>query len=170
PQPMSLTVLDSGRYVDVNESFLAMSGYTREEVVGRTSLELAIWETPERRAEFVRELIQTGSVRNVETKFRAKSGDIRILLSSSELLEIRGELCLIVASSDITERMAAQLAIRESENRFRTLADSSPVLIWVNGLDGCEFVNRSYLEFLGRSNEEVMNRDWTSALHPSDVA
>jgi PAS domain S-box-containing protein len=169
PQPMSLTVLDTGRYIDVNESFLAMSGYTREEVVGRTSLELGIWETPERRAEFVRELMQTGSVRNVETKFRAKSGEIRILLSSSELLEIRGELCLIVASSDITERMAAQLAIRESENRFRTLADSSPVLIWVNGLNGCEFVNRSYLEFVGRSMEEVMRMDWITAVHPSDV-
>jgi len=170
PQPMSLTVLADGRYVDVNESFLTMSSYTREEVIGKTSLELRIWETPERRAEFIRELMDTGSVRNVETKFRTKTGDIRILLSSSELLDIQGELCLIVASSDITERMAAQMALRESENRFRTLADSSPVLIWVNGLDGCEFVNRSYLEFLGRSNEEVMNRDWTSALHPSDVA
>ena len=169
PQPMSLTTLDTGRYIDVNESFLAMSGYTREEVIGRTSLELRIWETPERRAEFVRELIQTGSLRNVETRLRAKSGQIRILLSSSELLEIQGELCLIVASSDITERMAAQLAIRESENRFRTLADSSPVLIWVNGLDGCEFVNRSYLEFVGRSMEEVMGMDWSTAIHPEDV-
>jgi PAS domain S-box-containing protein len=169
PQPMSLTALDTGRYIDVNESFLAMSGYTREEVIGRTSLELQIWETPERRAQFVRELIETGSVRNVETRFRIKTGEIRILLSSSELLEIQGELCLIVASSDITERMAAQLAVRESENRFRTLADSSPVLIWVNGLDGCEFVNRSYLEFVGCSMEEVMRMDWATAIHPEDV-
>src|SRR6185436_1936031 len=79
------------------------------------------------------------------------------------------QLCLIVASSDITERMAAQSALRESENRFRTLADSSPVLIWVNGLNGCEFVNRSYLEFLGRSMDEVSSMDWTSAIHPEDV-
>jgi len=170
PQPMSLTALTDGRYIDVNESFLTMSAYTREEVIGKTSLELRIWETPEHRAEFIRELMETGSVRNVETRFRRKTGEIRILLSSSELLEIQGELCLIVASSDVTERVAAQMALRESENRFRTLADSSPVLIWVNGLERCEFVNRSYLEFLGRSNEEVMNMDWTSALHPADVA
>ena len=169
PQPMSLTTLDTGRYIDVNESFVAMSGYTREQVIGRTSLELGIWETPERRAEFVSALMQTGSVRNLETRFRTKGGEIRTLLSSSELLEISGELCLIVASSDITERMAAQLAIRESENRFRTLANSSPVLIWVNGLDGCEFVNRSYLEFVGRSMEEVMRMDWSTAIHPDDV-
>ncbi|HSE30872.1 MAG TPA: PAS domain S-box protein [Pyrinomonadaceae bacterium] len=170
PQPMSITTLSEGRYIDVNESFLTMSGYRREEAIGHTSLELGIWETPERRAEFVRGLVQTGSVRNVETKFRTKSGEFRVLLSSSELLEIRGELCLIVASSDITERMAAQLALRESEDRFRTLADSSPVLIWVNGLNGCEFVNRSYLEFVGRSMDEVMRMDWTTAIHPDDVA
>ena len=169
PQPMSLTVLDTGRYIDVNESFLTMSGFSREEVIGNTSLELRIWESLERRAEFVREVVKTGSVRNIETRFRTKTGEFRILLSSSELLEIRGELCLIVASSDITERMAAQLAIRESENRFRTLADSSPVLIWVNGLDGCEFVNRSYLEFVGRSMEEVLRMDWSTAIHPEDV-
>ena len=169
PQPMSLTVLETGRYIDVNESFLTMSGYTRDEVIGHTSLELRIWETPERRAEFVRELVKTCSVRNVETRFRTKTGEIRILLTSSELLEISGELCLIVASSDITERMAAQLAIQESENRFRTLADSSPVLIWVNGLNGCEFVNRSYLEFVGRSMEDVLRMDWSTAIHPEDV-
>ena len=169
PQPMSLTSVEEGRYIEVNESFLTMSEYTREEVIGHTSLELRVWETPERRAEFVRDLMQTGSVRNVETKFRTKRGEIRTLLSSSEILEIRGQLCLIVASSDITERMAAQSALRESENRFRTLADSSPVLIWVNGLNGCEFVNRSYLEFLGRSMDEVSSMDWTSAIHPEDV-
>src|SRR6185436_6875829 len=84
PQPMSLTSVNEGRYIDVNESFVVMSGYAREEVIGRTSLDLGIWETPERRAEFVRELMQTGSVRNVETKFRTKRGKIRTLLSSSE--------------------------------------------------------------------------------------
>lgn len=169
PQPMSVTTLADGSYVDVNESFLTMSGYTREEVIGKTSLELRIWETPERRADFIRELMDTGSVRNVETKFRTKSGEIRILLSSSELLEMQGELCLIVASSDVTERVAAQMALRESEDRFRTLADSSPVLIWVTDLNGCEFVNRSYLEFVGRSMDEVMRMDWATAVHPEDV-
>jgi formate hydrogenlyase transcriptional activator len=169
PQPMSLTVLADGRYVDVNESFVTMSGYTREEVIGKTSLELRIWETPERRAEFIRELMDTGSVRNVETRFRRKTGEMRVLLSSSELLEIQGELCLIVASSDVTERVAAQMALRESEDRFRTLADSSPVLIWVTDLDGCVFVNRSYLEFVGRSMDQVLRMDWATAVHPEDV-
>ncbi|HET6961686.1 MAG TPA: ATP-binding protein, partial [Terriglobia bacterium] len=50
------------------------------------------------------------------------------------------------------------------------LADTAPVLIWVNGLEGCEFVNREYLQFLGRTMEEVQGMDWTAALHPDDAA
>ena len=72
PQPMSLTTIAGGRYLDANDSFLQMSGYTRAEVIGHTSLELNIWETPEARAQFVDQLARVGSVVNLETKFRTK--------------------------------------------------------------------------------------------------
>jgi len=169
PQPMSLTTLDGGRYLDVNDSFLQMSGYTRAEVIGRTSLELNIWETPDARAYFVDQLNRAGSVVNLETKFRTKRGSLRVLLSSAERLDIAGQQCLLVASSDITERVAAQQALRETEARFRILADSSPVLIWINGLEGCEFVNRSYIEFVGRSVDELLGMNWCTAVHPDDL-
>jgi PAS domain S-box-containing protein len=169
PQPMSLTTLDGGRYLDVNESFLQMSGYTRSEVIGHTSLELRIWETPEARDHLVNQLKELGSLVNMETRFRTKQGSFRILLSSAEQLDIAGQQCLLMASSDITERVAAQQALRETEVRFRILADSSPVLIWINGLEGCEFVNRSYLEFVGRSIDDVLGMEWSTAVHPDDM-
>ncbi len=111
PQPMSLTTLANGLYLDVNDSFLAMSGYTREEVIGHTSLELRIWETKEHRTNFIQRLNQMGSIVNLETKFRTKDGSMRVLLSSAEKLEIAGQQCLLVASSDITERVAAAQGI-----------------------------------------------------------
>lgn len=111
PQPMSLTRMSDGKYLDVNESFLAMSGYAREEVIGHTSIDLDIWETPESRADFVAQLMKEGSVVNVEAKFRTKSGALRLLLSSGERLEIGGEECLLVASSDITDRKQAEEAL-----------------------------------------------------------
>ena len=169
PQPMSLTTITEGRYLDVNDSFLQMSGYNREEVIGHTSLELNIWETPASRTNFLNKLRELGSIENLESKFRTKKGTLRVLLSSAEQFEIGSQQCLLVASSDITERVETQQALQESEERFRLLADSSPVLIWINGQDGCEFVNRSYLEFVGRSMEQVLGMKWTSAVHPDDL-
>jgi PAS domain S-box-containing protein len=121
PQPMSLTTLSNGRYIDVNESFLTMSGYTREEVIGHTSLELGIWETPDHRVQFVERLNNLGSLVNFETRFRTKEGSLRVLLSSAEKLDIAGEQCLLVASSDITERMEAELALRTANDELQQL-------------------------------------------------
>ena len=60
-------------------------------------------------------------------------------------------------------------ALRESEGRFRELADQAPVLIWVNGLEGCEFVNREYLQFFGMNIDQVQGLGWARVLHPDDA-
>jgi PAS domain S-box-containing protein len=169
PQPMSLTKLATGLYIDVNESFLAMTGYSRDEVIGHTSLELQIWETPDARAEFIRQLNTQGSLVNYETKIRAKDGSFRVLLSSAEKMELGGEECLLVASSDITERVAAQQALRESEARFRNIADIAPVMIWIVDPDRrCTYLNKRWLDFTGRTLEEEMGEGWMQGIHPED--
>jgi PAS domain S-box-containing protein len=67
------------------------------------------------------------------------------------------------------EREAATARQQESELRFQTLADGSPVLLWVNGPHGCEFVNRAYLDFVGLSSDvEVRGYDWSQYVHPDD--
>lgn len=76
----------------------------------------------------------------------------------------------VVAHTDITERRLAEEVVRESEARFRALADSAPVLIWVNGPAGCEFVNQSYLDFFGKTLREVQEARWAEYLHPEDAA
>ena len=115
PQPMSITTLNEGRYLDVNESFLRMSGGAREEVIGHTSSELNNFEVPEDRQRLLVEpLLKYGGVRNFELKFRRKDGSFRTLLSSAELIELNKQKCILVASSDITER-------KESEHRLAEL-------------------------------------------------
>ena len=112
PQPMSLTTLAEGRYLDINESFLGVSGYSREELIGHTSLELGIWDNTEAREDFIRQMNSTDSLVNVETRLHTKDGGMRVLLSSAEKLDIAGQQCLLVASSDVTERVANQRALQ----------------------------------------------------------
>ncbi|HLF74307.1 MAG TPA: PAS domain S-box protein [Anaerolineales bacterium] len=67
------------------------------------------------------------------------------------------------------DRKRAEEKLRESEGRFRVLADSAPIMIWVNGVDaGCEFVNKEYLKFFGKQLEEVQGFGWKPSLHPDD--
>jgi PAS domain S-box-containing protein len=77
---------------------------------------------------------------------------------------------LVGAHIDVTDQMLAQAKLRESEQRFRLIADSAPVPIWVTKLDRTRsFVNRAYVDFLGVSAEEALAFDWRKALHPDDL-
>ncbi|MGH9816264.1 MAG: PAS domain S-box protein, partial [Candidatus Acidiferrales bacterium] len=76
---------------------------------------------------------------------------------------------LIERHNHAEQREYAAESLRESEARFRYLADNAPVLIWVNGLEGCEFVNREYLRFLGCTFNDVLDMEWSRFIHPDDV-
>lgn len=165
PQPMSLTTLEDGRYVDVNECFLSLSGYTRDEVIGHTSSELNIWSTPSERAEFIARFSESDSIKNVETGFRMKNGTIRVLLSSAEQLTIGGEKCLLVASSDITERKLAEDKARLAMEELKLIADSVPAL--VAHIDtNCiyRFNNLAYEEWFGKPRSEITGRHMRDTL------
>jgi PAS domain S-box-containing protein len=79
-------------------------------------------------------------------------------------------LGVYVVVTDVTQRKLSERAIAESEARFRAIANSAPVPMWVTGSDGRrEFVNQAYLDFFGRSYEEALAFDWRKALHPDDL-
>jgi PAS domain S-box-containing protein len=118
PQPMSLMTLVEGRYIDVNESFLAMLGFEREEVLGHTSLELGIWASPEERVRFVSRLNREGRINTTETRVRDKSGQLHVWLTSAELIETQSEKYLLLASCDITERRRMEQEISEVHGRL----------------------------------------------------
>jgi two-component system cell cycle sensor histidine kinase/response regulator CckA len=113
PEPITLATLSEGRYVDVNESFLRITGYKREEVIGRTSLEVKFWERPEDRARLTDLLRDQGSVRDLEITFRTKSDERRIALDSADVIEVNGQSCVIAILKDITERKSLESQLRQ---------------------------------------------------------
>ena len=115
PEPITIANLTDGRYLDVNESFLRTTGYRREEVIGRTSLELKFWERPEDRARLVAMLEEQGSVRDLEITFRTKSGEQRTALDSAEIIEVAGQECIIAFFKDITERKFLEQQLRQAQ-------------------------------------------------------
>ena len=103
PLPMTLTTRDEGRIIEVNESFIELSGHSRSELIGRTSVDL-IWEIPVARDDLLQRVKDQGVVRDLEVSMRTRSGESRLLLLSSLMLEIGGQPCLLTVSNDITER------------------------------------------------------------------
>jgi PAS domain S-box-containing protein len=110
-------------------------------------------------------------VSNVELVFRFADGspEVYAYVSARPLFDAHGRVRGSVSTFlDITARKQAEVAVQESEARFRLLADSAPVLIWVDGLEGSEFVNQEYLRFTGVDAEAVRGYAWASLVHPED--
>lgn len=111
PHPMSLASLDDGRIIEVNESFVKLSGYKRSELIGWASLEI-VWEMPMTRGELIQQVRERGVVRDLEARIRTRRGAPRIVLLSSLMVEIGGQQCLLSVSNDITERRRAEEEVR----------------------------------------------------------
>jgi PAS domain S-box-containing protein len=108
PLLIGVTRMADGRFLEANEAFERMLGYPRAEVIGRTSIEIGLWVTPEDRAQVVAQVKAHGLVRQLETRHRKKSGEvIAVLLSMSPIL-LEGQACLITITADITERKRAE--------------------------------------------------------------
>jgi two-component system cell cycle sensor histidine kinase/response regulator CckA len=115
PEPMTIATISDGRYIDVNESFLRVTGYRREEVIGRTALEIKFWEGPQHRAKFIESLKKRGSVRNLEITFLTKSGERRTGLNSAEIIEVAGKDCVIAIFKDLTEQKILEKQLRQAQ-------------------------------------------------------
>ena len=172
PHAITITRFSDGRHIEVNDAFCQMTGYAAEEIIGRTAVELNIWVNLSERQRLFDILASQGFVRNYEFESRTKSGEVRIALLSSEMIEIGGENCLISVSQDITERKRASEELRKSEERWQLVLKANNDAIWdANLVTGEVFRSPRWKQMLGYEESEIGNTvaEWKTRIHPEDL-
>lgn len=113
PESITITTLEEGSYLEVNDAFVAAIGYQRSELIGRTSLELNVWVDRRDRSKFVDKLRRGEQVNNWEIRFRTKSGKEQQIVLSAHLIQLQGQVCILSILRDVTEqRMLEQRLLR----------------------------------------------------------
>ena len=118
PLAISIASMKDDCYIDVNETFEQQTGWCRDEVIGRSPLDINLWVDPHQRSLFIKQLLAEGNVRDVEVKIRRREGQIRTGLGSAELIEVNGEPCALSVFADVTERKRAEEALASLSGRL----------------------------------------------------
>ncbi len=174
PDAITITRQANGTYLEVNDGFVALSGYTRQEVIGRSALDIGIWADPQDRARLLEALQTQGQVQNLESSFRRKDGSLIAGLVSARPLRVDGEDCLLSVVRDISDYKRVETALRESQERFRQLAEYMQVGFWIFDIPSQKilYTNPVYRQITGLSEEEIETDPykWLERAHPDDVA
>lgn len=168
PTMQSIVRLPEGVLIDVNDSFLQMTGFRREEIIGKTPFDLDFWVFPERILVYREQLLKHGRVRDFEVEVRTKDGSIRTVLLCSEVVEIEGVPHSLSSGIDITPRKRAEAELRvtaerlrQSEERFSKAFRANPAIVALTRFSDGKFVsvNEAFLRAMGYTEDEVIGRN-----------
>ena len=140
PDAFQINKVSDATFVDVNETFLKYTGYTRKELIGKTPHDLNIWVDGITNRSFYRPLKKDGHISNLEITFRMKNGSLLQALISADIIELNGEAHIITVTKDMTEIKAAQDKLKRSEEKFQSIFSNSPDALAIMEMDNWTYV------------------------------
>ena len=169
PIGIGLFAIPDGTIAELNATALAVFRFTRAEIIGRTTGELQLWVDPAVGNRYLAELQLHGAVRGFEAEISRKNGEVFTVVYSGSLVTIAAQPYSLASVLDLTDRLATGAALRQGEERFRVLAEVSPVGIFSSDPAGrTTFVNRRWCELAGLTVEQALGDGWPATLHPAD--
>jgi PAS domain S-box-containing protein len=161
-----------GRVEVANHRYCDVVGYSGRDLIGKATREMTYSQDLQKELASMPRLL-AGEVESLSTEKRYIREDGTIVWATLCRTVVRDgngcPKCFIAVIEDITERKRAEAALKESEERFRNLADSAPVLIWMSGPDKlCTFFNKGWLEFTGRTLQQELEAGWEARVHSED--
>ncbi|MBW2346716.1 MAG: PAS domain S-box protein [Deltaproteobacteria bacterium] len=168
PHGITLSTLKDGRYIEVNQAFLDQVGWPREEVIGRTSMDIGLWADPDDRERAMKITERTGRLRNFEVMFCRKGGERFPCEWTVEVTEVDGEPCILSVLTDISEREKAEAALRDSEEKYRIIVENANDVIFIAQDGLLKFPNPKTAELLGLPLEDIENTPFPRYIHPDD--
>ena len=129
PTIVIITQIEQGRLLEVNGAFEKVSGYSRQEALGKTTIELGLWVNPEERLRLMQTFSTNGRLRNEEMQFRIKDGSVITGLISGEPIELDGEKCALWTIEDISERKKAEERILHLNRLYVTISQINQTLV-----------------------------------------
>jgi len=179
PAAITLTLLNDGTLLDANQTWTALFGYRRNEVLGRSLRKLKIWPGSEDQERFSRELAQQGALRDWEQDFLKKSGERFTALLSAQVLEVAGEKLVLSSLIDITESKRNLWRYEQQVRLFDGIASSTPDFVYVFDRQGrFLYANRRLLEVWGMQLADVVGKSflelgyqkWHHDMHMDEIA
>ena len=161
PAIVTITNLEDGRFIEVNDSFTHFTGYTREEALKLNTINTGSWLNTEDRSRMLQMLKGQGKIRNMEITTRSKSGELRTGLFSAELINIGGKSCIIAVTTDITEQ-------KQSQELLQSVSHSSPLGIYIMQDDKLQYTNPQFQKITGYSQQELLGRELLSLVSVED--